>query len=234
MPTKTAARSKRLGPGRLSAEETAELPNRLLDAAMTLFSERGYGETTMDQIAKAAGASTKTIYARYANKTDILKAVVRRLVDRTAQVHARTAPLGVDHVSPREYLVGLGVDVCMRIATDAAALNRFAMAEAYRTPEIRRLHMESTANGAKLIREGLEMWREQGLLPDLAPADFDRASVLALSMMTDWTRILTSLGAPPARAEIERHVEFAVDIFLRGCGYRPEAAASARRKPRKA
>src|ERR1043165_631782 len=124
MTTKTATRAKRLGPGRLSAEATAGLPNRLLDAAMILVSERGFSDTTMDQIAKAAGASTKTIYARYSNKMEILQAVIRRLVDRTVEAHRRTAPLGVDRVSPRDYLIGLGTDICLRISTDAAALNR--------------------------------------------------------------------------------------------------------------
>ena len=39
-------------------------------------------------------------------------------------------------------------------------------------------------------------------------------------------------GAPPTRAEIEKHVSFAVDLFLRGCGYQPQAAA--KRRARKA
>lgn len=230
MPTKNATRPKRVGPGRLSAEETAELPNRLLDAALAQFSANGFAETTMDQIAKAAGASTKTIYSRYSNKTEILKAVVKRIVDRTVEVHKRTAPLEAGETQPREYLTGFCTEVCVRISTEASSLNRFAMSEAYRTPEIRRLHQESTANGAGLIRQALEVWSSQGLLPELAPADFKRASVLCLSMATDWTRINTSLGQPPTRAEIDSYVAFAIDHFLRGCGYQAETAATTKRR----
>jgi len=229
MTTKNAVRRKRVGPGRLSAEETAELPNRLLDAALTQFSERGFAETTMDQIARAAGASTKTIYARYSNKNEILKAVIRRLVDRTIDAHKRTAPLESDRTAPRDFLISLCTQICVRVSTEAASLNRFAMAEAYRTPEIRRLHQESTANGAGLIRQALEHWHRLGWLPLLSPADFGRASVLCLSMATDWTRINTSLGQPPGRAEIDSYVAFAVDLFLRGCGCEAETAAAKRR-----
>ena len=57
------------GPGRLSAEDAALLPDRLLDAALELFNERTYAEATMEQIARRAGASTTTLYARYADKT---------------------------------------------------------------------------------------------------------------------------------------------------------------------
>src|SRR3954465_4355791 len=62
----------KLGPGRLSADELAKLPDRLLDAALHLFDVQGYANTTMEQIAKQAGASTKTIYSRYPNKAAIL------------------------------------------------------------------------------------------------------------------------------------------------------------------
>lgn len=229
MTTKTTAKPKRVGPGRLSAEQMEALPDRLLDAALQQFSENGFSETTMDQIAKAAGASTKTIYARYSNKADILKAVIKRIVDRTVDVHKRTFPLDAQTTDPRQYLASLGVQVSLRISTEAAPLNRLAIAEGHRLPELRRLHMQSTLTGAGHIREGLDLWRMKGLLPALKSSDVERASVLCLSMMTDWTRINTALGQPPTQAEIESHVGFAVDVFLRGCGYQPETEARPRR-----
>jgi AcrR family transcriptional regulator len=232
MPTKTAVRVRRPGPGRLSAEQTAELPGRLLDAALKLFSENGFEKTTMDQIAREAGASTKTIYARFSNKEDILRAVVRRIVDRTIEVHRGAAPIDADNSDPRESLVKLCTDVAVRISTEAGPLNRMAMAESHRLPELGRLHSQATAFGAGYIREGLERWGREGLLPDLRREDFELASILCLSMATDWTRINTSLGKPPTRTEIDNYVGFAIDVFLRGCGYRPEAGA-AKRKPRK-
>ena len=67
------------GPGRLSAEDAALLPDRLLDAALELFNERTYAEATMEQIARRAGASTKTLYARYADKAELVEAVVNRV-----------------------------------------------------------------------------------------------------------------------------------------------------------
>jgi AcrR family transcriptional regulator len=233
MPAKSAAKPKRVGPGRLSAEASAELPARLLDAAMKLFSEQGFAATTMDQIAKEAGASTKTIYARYSNKADILKEVVKRIVDRTVDTHQQQAPIEAEDTSPRDFLVSLCTQIAVRISTEAGALNRMAFAEAQHVPELKRVHAEATATGAGHIRKALEHWRGQGLIPDLDPADFQMAAVLCLSMTTDWTRIRTSLGDAPTRAEIENHVGFAVDMFLRGCGYRPEPGQT-KRKPRKA
>jgi TetR/AcrR family transcriptional regulator, mexJK operon transcriptional repressor len=230
MPTKNAVRSKRVGPGRLSAEETAQLPERLLDAALAVFSERGFAGATMDQIAKAAGASTKTIYARYSDKTEILKAVIRRIVNRTVEAHMREAPMDVTQTDLREFLIGLCTQISIRISTEAAKLNQFAMAEVHRVPELKRLHQESQARGASLISEALAVWHRNGMIRNLAPADFQRAGVLCLSMATDWTRIRTSLHDAPSRKEIDDYVAFALDIFLHGIGFQPEAAAA---KPRK-
>jgi AcrR family transcriptional regulator len=139
MPTKNAVRLKRPGPGRLSAEQTAELPNRLLDAALKLFSQNGFERTTMDQIAREAGASTKTIYARFSNKEEVLHAVVHRLVERTIEVHRRTAPISSEGLDPRKTLVRFCTDVCVRISTEAGPINRMAMAESHRLPELSRL-----------------------------------------------------------------------------------------------
>jgi AcrR family transcriptional regulator len=226
MTAKNTARAKRVGPGRLSAEEAAQLPDRLLDAALAVFSERGFAGATMDQIAKAAGASTKTIYARYADKNEVLKAVVRRIVDRTVEAHTREAPLEVDQTDLREFLISLCTQVSVRISTEAARLNQFAMSEAHRVPELKRLHQESQVRGAGLISQALTVWHANRMIHDLQPKDFGRAGILCLRMTTDWVRIRTSLHDSPTRKEIDEQVAFAVDMFLRGCGYRAEAASA--------
>jgi AcrR family transcriptional regulator len=44
----------------------------LARAALELFVERGYDETTLAEIADAAGVSTRTIFAYFPGKEDIL------------------------------------------------------------------------------------------------------------------------------------------------------------------
>ena len=97
--------------GRLPADEAAMIPGRLLDAATALFSEVGYANTTMDAIARKAGASSKTVYSRYANKQEVLEAVVRRLMDRTiaaSGVEAHSDPVPGD---PRASLLRIGKEM---------------------------------------------------------------------------------------------------------------------------
>ncbi|HEX7473702.1 MAG TPA: helix-turn-helix domain-containing protein [Candidatus Limnocylindrales bacterium] len=49
---------------------------RVLDAARTLFTERGYVATTIDAIAGLADVSPETIYATFGNKRSVLAEVV--------------------------------------------------------------------------------------------------------------------------------------------------------------
>jgi AcrR family transcriptional regulator len=51
------------------AEETRQ---RILDAARTLFMERGYAGATINEIANEAGIALKTVYAVFENKHNIL------------------------------------------------------------------------------------------------------------------------------------------------------------------
>jgi AcrR family transcriptional regulator len=218
--TKTKIDRRPAGPGRLSAEQTAELPERLLDAALELFSARGYAGTTMEAIAKRAGASTKTLYSRYPSKESILDAVVTRNVDRVLAAHSAELdgdPRGAD---PRVYLEALGRRVVLSIYEDGMGIQRLVFAESYRFPELERFFTETVGRGAVVLRNALEQWRREGLLPKLP--ETERAATLLQIMMIERARTLGVLGDPLSRQEINAHVAYAVDTFLRACGYPPD------------
>ncbi|ANY07996.1 TetR/AcrR family transcriptional regulator [Pseudonocardia sp. HH130630-07] len=60
---------------RLSREARAA---QLLDVAETLFAERGFEGTSMEDIARAAGVTRPAVYAHHATKDEIFLACVRR------------------------------------------------------------------------------------------------------------------------------------------------------------
>lgn len=51
---------------------------RILDAAQRLIFERGYGETSVADIARCAGVTKQNVYQMFANKAAILAALVER------------------------------------------------------------------------------------------------------------------------------------------------------------
>ena len=72
----------RYAPGRPAADEIAERHERLLTIAAEVFVELGFAGTSMGEIARRAGASKNTIYARYSTKSELFSAVMRFRVDR--------------------------------------------------------------------------------------------------------------------------------------------------------
>lgn len=56
----------------------AETKQQLVDAAFTLFDERGFEAVTVDEIAQAAGVSRSTAYRRFATKEDLVLEIPRR------------------------------------------------------------------------------------------------------------------------------------------------------------
>jgi len=205
------------GPGRLSAEDAANLPDRLLDAAEALFSEHGFGATSMERIAKKAGASTKTLYARYTDKARMLEAVVRRVIDRTIAGHWARTSEDPRHIDPHLFLTTLGRDVARTLNGPAAGLNRLAFAEARHYPVLADLYRLALAHGSGLLRDVFTQWHEDGVLPILP--DAERAGILCLSILLDQVRIRSALGIPMTPHEVEAHVSYGAEIFLRGCGY---------------
>lgn len=70
---------------------------RIADAAQRLFAEQGYGATSMQMIARAAGVADRTVYVAFGSKREILSAICERWLDRA---EARTRAAAV-HAIPR-------------------------------------------------------------------------------------------------------------------------------------
>ena len=61
---------------------------RIADAAQRLFARDGYGATSMDGIAREAGVGTRTVYAAFGAKREILSVICERWLER-AQARER-------------------------------------------------------------------------------------------------------------------------------------------------
>src|SRR6185369_17952402 len=77
----------------------------LAQAGLRLFAERGYDETTLAEIADAAGVSTRTIFAYFGSKEDILFASLQTMCDTVVEA-VTERPEGVDALTAlRDFIV---------------------------------------------------------------------------------------------------------------------------------
>lgn len=99
------ARKKSLDEGRVPREE-------ILETASRLFYERGYGATSIRDIAEAVGISSSTMYHHFANKQDVLHAIVSRFMQDF--VDATVPVLRDKSLSPTERVrrvIGLHIEI---------------------------------------------------------------------------------------------------------------------------
>lgn len=119
----------------------------ILAGAEEVFLSRGYGSTTMDEVAAAAGVGKQTVYRHFASKEALFESLIASMCADGALVDG---PRGAGHRPPQEQLRALGT-VLIRNLTSANSLRlyRAVVADAERRPELGRLFYD---NGPKLVR----------------------------------------------------------------------------------
>ena len=91
-------KAKRQYTSTLRQQQASQTRSRILDVAQRLFTERGYGGTTIESIGSEAGVATDTVYASFRNKPGVLRALLNvRVVgdDSPEPLLDRPGPQGV-------------------------------------------------------------------------------------------------------------------------------------------
>lgn len=139
---------------REQAEQTRE---RVLDAAATLFEERGYEGTSIAAIARHAGVSEETIYARFQNKRTLLGELVRRAVrgPDPAPVPDQAGPRRIAAATDQhEQLRLFAADIVLRLERAAplvAVVSGAARSEPELAELLTRLHADRLENLRVLV-----------------------------------------------------------------------------------
>ncbi len=200
--------------GRPSRAEAEQLGERILEIATELFLKDGYGSTSIEAIAQAAGMSKRTFYARHAGKPELFAAVVGRIVEQIRPPPDVPLLLGSTLAEVLERLGGLMLRAAL--SPRALALNRLIIAESARFPELlaglggERGRPEAVALVASLLETRLDR-----------PMPHDDAQFAAgqfIQMVISWPqRRALGFGEPMTADEQTGWIRRSVRLFLAGC-----------------
>ena len=139
-----------------------ERPAELLDAALTLFVEKGYAATRMDDVAARAGVSKGTVFLYFPSKLELFKQVVRRNISgRLALWDGRFA----DFAGSSAQLLRLTMLLWWeRIgSTPASGISKLMVSEGQNFPEMAEFfHDEVIVPGQLILRRLIERGIELG------------------------------------------------------------------------
>ena len=185
--------------------------DRLLDSALKLFLENGYGNLNMETIARDARVSMRTIYGLFGNKAGLFGAVIRRCSDRFVE----SLP---EHNEPQEALLAFARQFISRITQpDAVRIRTILIGESLQFPELAAQFYEQgpqrTLN--RLVRffaKNQQAGYFCGMDPYVLADHF-----LSCLRKERFQKLLLGLEPAPDKDEIEVWVRQAVELFLHGC-----------------
>lgn len=206
-----------------------ERPQEILDAALTVFAERGYRNTRLEDVGEAAGVTKGAIYHYFANKEDLL---LRAIEQRSAEAFGRIEDIVRDKTAPVSTRLRLVVRRWFGSVTKErlAVVTLLLQGIAHEAPEAFRRWLAggptvSMRLIATLVREG----QERGEFRPDADADVAaRLLVSGLLQQTVWQQYAESV--PDAGVEQERLVDSALELFLHSL--RPSGRSGALRLKR--
>jgi AcrR family transcriptional regulator len=216
MPTDAVARRPR---GRPQARPDEETLGVIAEAARQRFIETGYSNTPMDQVAKAAGVSTKTLYRLVPTKADLFKLTVSDRIGRFMLTLDEAALARLPFVEALERLMSKYGE--MVLSAEVIAVQKLVMAESDRFPELAREFQSGAIQAtqqviARLLRRGCAEGKIHLAEPDVA------AGMLRGMMVMEPQRSMMIGGrTAPTSSEIAERASVCVKLFLSGCATAP-------------
>jgi AcrR family transcriptional regulator len=203
------------GRGRPCARTEAETLHVIAEAARAEFLTRGFSAAKVDDIAKRAGVSKKTLYRLAPAKADLFKASVTDRIARYLTLVEGEANEGLGVVATLERLmIAFGR---LALSGETIAILKLAISEAERFPELSEsFYQEAVLATQSALTKYLARQAANG---SLRLDDPDEAAGMLRGMMIMERQRSVMLGHRelPSDDEIVARARACVRLFLKGC-----------------
>lgn len=191
---------------------------RILDAALVVFSQKGFVSASMDDIAAEAGLTKPTLYQYFPSKDELFTAMMTE--ERDHMLESFEYPSASGMVAELYAFSWHYADVVLR--PDMLNLARLIIGEAQRLPDVGRAYQ---ASGPDRVLAGmiayLERQRAAGLIV-FDDAELAAEDLWGLILSAPRNRALHIPDAVPDRATIERYIRNGLRVFLRAYSTAPD------------
>ncbi|MEI8574839.1 TetR/AcrR family transcriptional regulator [Methylomonas sp. LW13] len=197
--------------GRPCKGDEQQSRDRLLDAALQLFLENGYGNLSMETIARDARVSLRTIYSQFGGKAGLFGALIRRCSDQFIGSLS-------DDCELEEALTNFARQFLYRITRpDVLRMRAILIGESPRFPDLAtQFYEQGPRRTLGLLAQFFIRQQQAGLMIDMDPyflADQFISAVRGERLQ----RLQLGLEPTPDEAEIDVWVRQSVSLFLQGC-----------------
>lgn len=183
----------------------------ILQAAQTLFLERGFRATTLHDIVTRSGGSMTTIYSLFKNKVGLLRAIIDH---RCEQILSSVDIDNFQVDDPESALTLIATDVLDRLI-ESVSLLRLVVAESIEDPDLGRLLYErGVVTTTHKLTEIFERLDAVGALN--VPNPVESATMFHRAVIGQYElRLLLGLESGLTEEERRRHIGFVVAATAR-------------------
>ncbi|MEY4879575.1 MAG: hypothetical protein RJB62_1044 [Pseudomonadota bacterium] len=183
-------------------------PQEILAAALSVFAEKGFAATRLDDIALRAGVSKGTIYLYFESKKAVFKALVMERLASRIGVFGET--LRSHRGTSAELLTQLLRHFGEVMSTsEDVVLPKIVISEAGNFPELAKMYREEIiARGIALLGEVMETGMARGEFRMIAKEHAARLAVAPILLIAIWRTTFAKFDSEPYDYEglVEAHI----------------------------
>ncbi len=189
-------------------------PEEILQAALEVFTDRGFAATKLEDVARRAGVTKGTIYLYYENKDALFKALVRETI---VPVIAKGEALAHSFTGTARDLFEQLIREYFRLVGDTplSGIPRLMIAEAGNFPELARFYYEEVVTrGHRLMAGVLERGMKAG---EFRRVDVAVATKLAMAPLMHAVVARKAFAAcMPEGFDVAKYLDTHIDLYLHG------------------
>jgi TetR/AcrR family transcriptional regulator, mexJK operon transcriptional repressor len=198
--------------GRPTRAEAGQLHEQLREAAVAVFLEYGYDGATMEEIARTAGITKRTLYARYPDKRAVFLDVIPWALTRAVENDAGTK-IDDDDLAAALTAIGRGA-IKRSVDPDTVRLHRVVRNEIGRFPEF--AVSAETLGWSRRQRQVMELLCRHQDAGNIEVDDIELVAEHFLALVEALPARLADFGVYRSRKQETRHLQHAVKLFLNG------------------
>ncbi|MFO7603470.1 MAG: TetR/AcrR family transcriptional regulator [Gammaproteobacteria bacterium] len=189
-------------------------PAEILDAALALFTEKGFAASRIDDVAARAGVAKGTVYVYFDSKDALFKAMVKRKLgpqleraEHLVNTHQGSAAALLEKLA-RQWWHALQ-------HTDLSGLPKLIVAEAGNFPELASFFVENVVQRVRgLVARIIQQGMASGEFRQTSAVEAARVFTSAIVFASIWQHSLAPYDSIPF--DSEAYLQIHLENFIRG------------------
>ena len=189
-----------------SEEDRQAKLERILDAALDVFAEKGFADARLDDVAARAGVAKGTVYLYVPSKQALFEALIRSGI-----------AVPIETIEQRVARLDLPIEAVLRmifgfirqevLGTRRHEIARLVITEAGRFPEIAEFyHREVVSRGMRMLRDVAERAAARGEIRSDELARFPQLAMAPALVAILWANLFQRIDPIDVEAMLEAHL----------------------------